>query len=61
MECIGCGKETGDRFDTCRACEDAFEIWLAKAPEREEKERERLDSEGYYDDPEGWAMRKGFK
>lgn len=54
MRCIGCGNETGDRFNTCRECDDACDRWLAKAPEREQAAREKLDSQGYYDDPVKW-------
>lgn len=53
MDCIGCGKYSGF-YSTCDECERAFDAWEAKAPEREQAARERLDSEGYYDDPEQW-------
>ena len=29
--------------------EDAVDRWLSEAPEREQRERERLDAEDYYD------------
>jgi uncharacterized Zn finger protein (UPF0148 family) len=33
----------------CIAC--GMDQWEAQQPEREQKRREQLDSEGYYDDP----------
>lgn len=54
MRCIGCGNDTGDRFDTCRECDEACDRWEAQRPEREQRERERLDSAGYYDGDPNW-------
>lgn len=45
--------ETGPLCDDC-----ACDRWEAAQPEREQRERERLDSEGYYDDPDAWHKRK---
>lgn len=59
MTCIGCGQETNDRFDTCRDCDDAVDRWEAERPEREQRTRERLDSQGYYDDYEQWKRTYG--
>jgi hypothetical protein len=59
MVCIGCGNETGDRFDTCRDCEDGVDKWEAERPEREQRRREVLDSQGYYDNPELWRKTYG--
>jgi hypothetical protein len=53
------------RHDWCRDCQyrqdEAVDRWLAEAPEREQRQRERLDSEGYYDDPVGWRKRQDQK
>jgi hypothetical protein len=38
-----------DCDDCLTAREDAVDRYLDEAPEREQRERERLDSEGYYD------------
>lgn len=34
--------------------DDAVDKWLGTQSEREQRTRERLDSEGYYDDPVKW-------
>jgi hypothetical protein len=47
-----------DPCGECDACVEAFDKWEAEAPEREQRLRERLDSEGYYDDPDGWQQRR---
>lgn len=52
---VDCG---GQWCGECRACEDAFDLWEAQQPEREQRRREQLDAEGYYDDPEGWHARQ---
>ena len=33
----------------CSSCNEAFDRWEAEAPEREQRKRERLDADGYYD------------
>lgn len=40
--------------DCCNDRDNAVDAWEARQPEREQRNRERLDSEGYYDDPEKW-------
>lgn len=51
--CIACDQEVEDEpFPTrngylCLDC--AADKWEAEQPEREQRTRERLDSEGYYD------------
>lgn len=59
-ECIGCGGPIEDRrHDTCKPCDDAFDAWEANASKREERRREVLDSQGYYDDPIAWRAKYG--
>lgn len=58
MDCVGCGKYSGS-FSTCDECEEAFDIWESKSAEREQAAREKLDSQGYYDDPEKWELEYG--
>lgn len=42
----------------CEPCQierdKAADLWEAEAPEREQRRREQLDAEGYYDDPDAW-------
>ncbi len=47
----------------CEDCaikmQDALDKWEVEAPQREEQRREELDSQGYYDNPEGWFANYG--
>lgn len=55
-----------DWFDCdCEPCAvkraEAFDQWEAEAPDREQRTRERLDNEGYYDDPDEWERKHAGK
>lgn len=60
MACLyASGNWSASDICDCDDCINAFLKWDEERTEREQKRREQLDVEGYYDDPEKWEREHG--